>query len=71
MEFRTPSTRIAQKLTMARVQPEGHFVNGALGTGTYWIHDDAWYLITTWHNITGCHPVKHVALSDTTGFLPT
>lgn len=70
IDFRTPSSRIAQKLTMARLQSNGHLLDGSLATGSYWLDDDAWYLITNWHNITGCHPVTHAAMSGT-GFLPT
>lgn len=55
---------------MARLQSNGHMLDGALATGSYWLDDDAWYLITNWHNITGCHPVTRAAMSGT-GFLPT
>lgn len=71
MDFRTPSSRIAQKLTMTRIQSNGDFLDGALATGSYWLDDNAWYLITNWHNVTGCHPVTHEAMSPETGFLPT
>ena len=70
MEFQTASSRIAQKLAMARLQPNGELLNGALATGSLWLEDGAWYLITNWHNISGCNPTTHTAMSCT-GFLPT
>ncbi|MER8638693.1 trypsin-like peptidase domain-containing protein [Mesorhizobium sp. M1365] len=31
-------------------------VGRAVGTGFLWKCDDAWFLITNWHNVTGLHP---------------
>lgn len=66
----TNCSRIAQKLIMARQQSNGELLHGSLATGSFWLDDGAWYLITNWHNITGCNPVTGAAMSKT-GFLPT
>jgi len=72
MHFETPISRIAHRLRMSRLQTDGStFIDAAVGTGSYWSVGDDWYLITNWHNITGCNPITHEAMSKNTGVIPT
>jgi hypothetical protein len=43
---------------------------GGVGTGFFWQIENALWLITTWHNVTGWDPVRDQALSRL-GFTPT
>ncbi|MGJ0452839.1 MAG: trypsin-like peptidase domain-containing protein [Methylocystis sp.] len=66
----TKCSRIAQKIEMLRRQFDGSWLVCATATGSYWIYDEKWYLITNWHNLTGCDPEKETALSSS-GAVPT
>lgn len=66
----TQCSKIAQKIELLRRLPDDSWFTCAAASGSYWIHDNKWHLITNWHNLTGCHPETHTALSPK-GTFPT
>lgn len=69
IHIQMPCSRMAQKIEMVRQIGEDEII-AATGTGSYWVHENRWYLITNWHNVTGCNPLTMKALSSQ-GITPT
>ena len=61
----------ALKIRVKRKNQFGPDIAGSSGTGFFWLHDDAVFLITAWHVVTGWDPVREKSLSPKTAFHPT
>jgi hypothetical protein len=51
------------KLKLQRRIDATNSVDIAIATGFFWQHDDDFYLITNWHNVTGWDPINNKSMS--------
>lgn len=70
LEFKTACSRIAQKLFLKHQTSDGSVIEGPQATGSFWLQDGSWFLITNWHVVTGYHPDSTHSISKD-GFWPT
>jgi hypothetical protein len=52
------------KLKILRKTGESDEINLAIASGFFWQHDNDFYLITNWHNVTGWDPVNDRSMSN-------